>query len=280
MNDIISIKNYILYLKKECSLAVTLHSCGSHLILKKDLLAFNIHENPYCIFVKTCKAAQAHCIEKQAKVAEKCKDGSFCGVCYAGVKEFVYPIRFNNKVVGFICVSGFLSKNGEEYVSNIAKKYNFSYKELLSSYKTLKTKMPEKAYVDTLIYPLCHMLELAHIKAVYDVERINSFIHRVTHYLKQYYTQEITSETICREFHCSRSNLSRIFNQQTKMSIRDYINTLRIESAKALLRDTKLEIAEIAFSVGFSEPNYFTSVFKKYTNLSPSAYRKSQLLIN
>lgn len=277
MNDITAIKNYILYLKRECSLAVTLHSCGSHLILKNDLLAFNIHENPYCIFIKTCKAAQAHCVEKQTKVAEKCEDGSFCGVCYAGVKEYVYPIRFEDKVVGFICVSGFSCENGEEYVAAVAKKYAFPYDTLLATYKTLKTKIPEKFYVDTLIYPLCHMLELAHIKAVYDVDHINSFIHRVTHYIKQYYTQEITSETICREFNCSRSHLSRLFNEQTKMSIRDYINTLRMESAKTLLRDTKLEIAEIASSVGFPEPNYFTSVFKKYTNLSPSAYRKAQL---
>ncbi len=276
MNDITAIKNYILYLKKACSLAVTLHSCGSRLILKKDLLAFNIHENPYCIFVKSCKAAQEHCINKQARIAEKCKSGSFCGVCYAGVKEYVYPIFFNNNVVGFICVSGFSCANGKEYVTAIAKKYNFPYDTLLTTYKTLKNEMPEKAYVDTLIYPLCHMLELAHIKAVYDVEHENTFIYRIIHYLKQSYTQEITSETLCREFHCSRSHLSRIFNEQIKMTIREYINSLRIESAKTLLRDTKLEIAEIATSIGFSEPNYFTSVFKKYTNSTPSAYRKAQ----
>ena len=276
MNDITAIKNYILYLKKECSLAITLHSCGSNLILKKDLLAFNIHENPYCIFIKTYKAAQEHCIEKQAKVAEKCKNGSFCGVCYAGVQEYVYPIYFDNNVVGFICVSGFLCRNGEEYVAAVAKKYDFPYNTLLTTYKSLKKEMPEKNYVDTLIYPLCHMMELAHIKAVYDSERINGFIYRVIRYIKQYYTQEITSETLCHKFHCSRSHLSRIFNEQTKMSIREYINSLRIESAKTLLRDTKLEVAEIANSIGFSEPNYFTSVFKKYTNLTPSAYRKKQ----
>ena len=276
MNDITAIKNYILYLKKECSLAITLHSCGSNLILKKDLLVFNIHENPYCIFVKNSKAAYEHCIQKQAKVVEKCKNGSFCGVCYAGVKEYVYPVFFDNNVVGFICVSGFSCENGEEYVTAVAKKYDFPYDILLSTYKSLKNEIPEKAYVDTLIYPLCHMLELAHIKAVYDVEHENTLIYRIIHYLKRFYTQEITSETLCREFHCSRSHLSRIFNEQTKMSIREYINSLRIESAKRLLRDTKLEIAEIASSIGFSEPNYFTAVFKKYTKLSPSAYRKAQ----
>ena len=111
MNDITAIKNYILYLKKECALSVTLHSCGSRLILKKDLLGFNIHENPYCVFVKSDKSAQKHCIKKQAQVAEKCKEGSFCGICHAGVKEFVYPVFFEGKVVGFVCVSGFSCEN-------------------------------------------------------------------------------------------------------------------------------------------------------------------------
>lgn len=276
MNDITAIKNYILYLKKECSLAITLHSCGSNLILKKDLLAFNIHENPYCIYVKSSKEAHEHCIEKQSKVAKKCKDGSFCGVCYAGVKEYVYPVFFEGTVVGFICVSGFSCQNYKEYILAVSKKFNLSYDALLETYPVLKTEIPEKSYVDTLIYPLCHMLELAHIKATCDVERENSFIYQIVHYLKKNYTQDITSKTLCKQFHCSRSHLSRVFNEQLKMSIREYINSLRIESAKTLLRDTKLEITEIASSVGFSEPNYFTSIFKKYTKHTPTVYRKSQ----
>lgn len=276
MNDITAIKNYISYLKKECSLSITLHSCGSLLILKTDLLVFNIHENPYCIFVKSCKSTQEHCIKKQPKVAEKCKNGSFCGVCYAGVKEYVYPIYFDDNVVGFVCISGFSCENSNEYITAVSKKYGLSYDTLLETYQNLKSEIPEKAYVDTLIYPLCHMLELAHIKATRDTQRKDSFIYQIIHYIKKYYTQEITSETLCKAFHCSRSHLSRIFNEQMKMSIREYITSLRIESAKTLLQDTKLEVAEIAMSVGFSEPNYFTSIFKKHTNLTPSAYRKAR----
>lgn len=275
-NDITVIKDYILYLKRECGLSVTLHSSDSRLILKKDLLVFNIHENPYCILVKSCKESQMHCIEKQANVAEKCKNGSFCGICYAGVKEYVYPIRFDDNIVGFICVSGFTCETGNEYISAIAKKYDLKYDTLLSTYQTLKTEMPNKSYVDTLIYPLCHMLELAHIKAPQTVEPENNFIYQIIYYIKRYYTQEINSKTLCKKFNCSRSHLSRVFNEQMKMSIREYITSLRIETAKILLRDTKLEIAEIAMSVGFSEPYYFTSIFKKHTNSTPSAYRKSQ----
>lgn len=274
MNDITAIKNYILYLKKECGLAVTLHSYNSNVMLKDQLLAFNIHENSYCVYVKTCKSAQQHCIARQKKIAEKCRNGSFCGVCYAGVKEYVYPVFYNEEVVGFICISGFSCENGGEYVAAVAKKYDLPYESLFSTYKSLKAVMPEKAYVDTLIYPLCSMLELAHVKAEHDIRRKNSFIYEIVRYIKANYVQDITSETLCSEFGCSRSHLSHLFNEQMKTSLREYITTLRIQSSKTLLRDTGLEIAEIGVSVGFSDPNYFTSVFKKYTHFTPSAYRR------
>ncbi len=275
MNDIEAIKNYIIYLKK-CGLSVTLHSHDSDILLKTDLLAFNIHDNPYCIYVKNCPAAQDHCVEKQGKIVEKCKGGPFTGVCYAGVKEFVYPVTFDGQVAGFICVSGYSCENGEEYISKVSEKYDLPKDGLKRTYGSLKSKMPERSFVDTLVYPLCSMLELAYLKDEYNSGRDPAFIRRVVSYIKKNYTRDITSETLCGEFECSRSHLSHVFNAYMKTSIRSYLNALRVEAAKILLAGTKLEISEVALSVGFSEPYYFTAVFKKTTGSSPSAYRRAE----
>jgi len=69
MNHMISeIKNYILFLKKDCNLEITLHPYGNeHLISNSELILFNIHENPHCIYVKTFPKAFTHCIERQKK---------------------------------------------------------------------------------------------------------------------------------------------------------------------------------------------------------------------
>jgi YesN/AraC family two-component response regulator len=172
-------------------------------------------------------------------------------------------------------VSGFACKNSNEYIKAISLKYDLSYDALHETYQSLKPEMPPKPYVDTLINPLCYMLELAHIKSSKNIRSEQSLIERITQYIRTNYTQDITSQTLCHKFNCSRSHLSRIFNEEMKTSIREHITSLRIESAKTLLRDTRLEIAEIAMAIGFSEPNYFTTIFKKHTNLTPSAYRKS-----
>ena len=74
-NFIAEIKNYILFLKKQCQLEITLHPNGNEqLISESELIYFNIHENSHCIYVKTFPKAHEHCINRQYKINEKCSE--------------------------------------------------------------------------------------------------------------------------------------------------------------------------------------------------------------
>lgn len=57
------------------------------------------------------------------------------------------------------------------------------------------------------------------------------------------------------------------------MSLREYLNMLRMEDAKALLAYSELNITEISVAVGFNESGYFSRVFKEYYGMSPQKYR-------
>ena len=75
-----------------------------------------------------------------------------------------------------------------------------------------------------------------------------------------------------------RSGLSyvhflRRFKKFAGMSPSDYVITLRLQKAKAMLADTVLPIKEIAYACGFENEYYFSNFFKKHTTLSPSAFR-------
>jgi transcriptional regulator GlxA family with amidase domain len=59
------------------------------------------------------------------------------------------------------------------------------------------------------------------------------------------------------------------------MGIKQYINSLRVENAKNLLENSSLSVTEIAFSLGFSSPNYFTQIFKSNTGMSPASYKQN-----
>ncbi len=276
MYDITAIKNYILYLKKECGLLISLHIGGmDHIIIPSELISFNIHENSYCIYIKNCEQAQNHCIAKQAAIIEKCAQGSFCGICHAGVKEYVYPIINREQTIGFISVSGYQCENHHEYLYAIATKYGFPEAELFAAYGALRKEIPNKQWVDTLIQPLCDMLSLAYLKTENNENQEQSFCDQMVRYLKKNHNQNISSTDICRHFNCSRSHISHKFNEKMGISIKQYINQLRIEDAKNMLLYSELTVTEIAFSVGFSDSNYFTGIFKKQTGFTPSAFRKN-----
>lgn len=76
------------------------------------------------------------------------------------------------------------------------------------------------------------------------------------------------------EVNLSQSYLSRIFKQYFGMPFRDYIFNERIKQSKILLLSSDKKIYEVCEAVGFDDPNYFSTIFKKATGYSPNGYRK------
>lgn len=276
MYNISAIKNYILFLKSKHDLCISLHPLKyDPIINSSELMMFNIHDNSYCAYIKTNKHAKSHCKYIQNKVFEKCSGGSFCGTCYAGVKEFVYPITNSKENIGFISVSGYKSCNADNHLKRLQEKYGFNLHELQSIYASLKTDDIEKKYIDTLIQPLCDMLELAYLKTISTSKNDSDLAVRIANYIKQFRHQSITSKDICKHFCCSRSQISSAFNSYTGKSIREYITEMRMEDAKNLLTYSSLNVTEIAYCIGFTDSNYFSYLFKKINKITPLQYRKA-----
>lgn len=277
MDDITAIKNYILFLKNDCKLSVTLHPCeNEQFISSSELIEFNIHENPYCIYIKNFPNARQHCIDRQKKIRYMCKNGSFCGICYAGIFEYIYPIYDGISDIGFICVSGYKSENYKQCIEKTAEKFNIPAENLLKTARCLKIKIPDKKYVDTLIIPLVKMLELAYGKSS-DIAASDSCIDNVIKYINRHYSEDITLKEICSAFSYSRSSISHNFKKTIGQSVKEYLTSVRIKSAKNLLVHSKLNVTEISCAVGFNDSNYFSYIFKKHTGVSPRLYRRNNL---
>lgn len=97
-------------------------------------------------------------------------------------------------------------------------------------------------------------------------------ISLVKDYVDKNYSKYITLKGIAEEAKISPFHLSHLFSREEGFSLRSYIAKVRLREAKKLLLETSLPISEIANRVGYSDPRYFTRLFRKITGLAPSKF--------
>lgn len=100
-------------------------------------------------------------------------------------------------------------------------------------------------------------------------------LHDITAYLESNYQQNLSLFDIANRFYVSREYVSRKFKQKYGINMSEYLNRIRIDNAKLLLRNPQLKMAAIAELTGYKNEKYFSSVFKKQEGLSPNEYRKA-----
>lgn len=87
-------------------------------------------------------------------------------------------------------------------------------------------------------------------------------------------------DLISQELGISRASLYNRLKALTGMGANEYVNKLRIEKAMELLRQTELNMTEIAEHTGFSTSRYFSTAFKKYTGITPTQYKENPDTLN
>lgn len=106
----------------------------------------------------------------------------------------------------------------------------------------------------------------------------NPYIRKAIEYVHENYSQDITIDSICNYLDINKSYFCSLFKKYTGNTFSYFLNHFRVEKSKKLLTNTDLNLLNIAIAVGFNNQNYYSMVFKKYTNMSPSRYRTSTSL--
>lgn len=101
-----------------------------------------------------------------------------------------------------------------------------------------------------------------------------NIVEKVKQFLQEEYKKDINYATLGDTFGYSANYLGQVFKKQTSLTINEYIRNVRIMNAKKLLKNSDHKIFEIAADVGFSDQQYFCSVFKKNVGVTPSEYRE------
>jgi two-component system response regulator YesN len=95
----------------------------------------------------------------------------------------------------------------------------------------------------------------------------------ITRYIEHHFAEPLRLKDLANVFHVNLTYLSSAFREKTGTTVTKYINQCRIREAKRLIASSALSDKEIAFRVGYSNPNYFSRVFKQLEGQTVSEFR-------
>ena len=105
----------------------------------------------------------------------------------------------------------------------------------------------------------------------------DDIIARVDSYIQEHFRENINREDVAAIAYITPNYLSKQFRLKKGMNLREYINQIRIEEAKRLLLTTNLSVSEVAGLSGYENISYFSTVFRKYTGMSPIDWRNLEI---
>lgn len=138
-----------------------------------------------------------------------------------------------------------------------------------------------KTYLEQLfIFMLRDILKKDETKIFPSRENLeNHIVVLIKDYIEKHLQSKITIEDVCNEFSYGKSFLCKLFHDSTGNSIINYANIKKIEYAKKLIRENHYNITEISSLLSFDNPQYFSRVFKRITQMTPTEFKLSLLKI-
>lgn len=146
--------------------------------------------------------------------------------------------------------------------------YGFSYRrDYLDTAMSLSTYEELHKWFQEKMVNVC--------RAIRDqkVDQSNSAVKKAMVYIQENYSKDISLDDVSGQVNISPYYFSKIFKDETGENFIEYLTRVRIERAKELLVDANISVKEAGIQSGYSDPNYFSRIFKKQMDMTPSEYK-------
>jgi AraC-like DNA-binding protein len=104
---------------------------------------------------------------------------------------------------------------------------------------------------------------------------VDEFALKIISFMEERIYGKFTMTELSRELSFGKTYISRYFTKVSGYSIINYFTMMKINEAKRLIRETKYNFFEISEMLMFTNSHYFSTIFKKYTGMTPSQYKKT-----
>lgn len=107
-------------------------------------------------------------------------------------------------------------------------------------------------------------------------ESSSSAIDKAKDFIAKHYHKDISLDDVSKEVNISPYYFSKLFKEETGENFIEYLTNVRMKKAKELLTNTDMSMKEICCNIGYSDPNYFSRIFKKNIGVSPTEYKEGR----
>lgn len=242
----------------------------------------------------------AEAVRQAGKGLDLCYFTDACVSLYEGQEEFTLPEDIAIRLLAlpnvFLHVPGKFVDSYETRIRQVTSRYyqdSASFKEALSAvavWLPMQTDSAKDSLEESCVACTRKISEsetLAECVACFeqyatDILNLSSFsgqmpdgIKEALHYIHSNLDHPLSLNEIAEHIHLNPAYLSTLFRKVMNQSPISYINSVRIERAKLLLRSTDQSVSEIAASLGFTQDIYFYRLFKQLVKVTPNEYRSS-----
>lgn len=230
----------------------------------------------FCRLIRTDSHARNMCLlcdENACKIAAK-KHNTYIYQCHAGLKEAIKPICLSNLVIGYLFLGHVFAYGSYEAGWKVIEEKCSCYDLENSDLKAACFELP--LISEDYILSASNIMNA--IASYLCMERMVTLRHenlpvQIDNYIQEHLTGDMNVREICEHFQIGKTRLYEIAKESYGIGIAELIRNQRIEKAKYLLLDNpKLSIDEVASQCGFHDYNYFITVFKRVTGLSPRQF--------
>ena len=237
--------------------------------------SYPVSNSPFC-----------HLVKSNSKVLELCKNcdreafdyvkknGSiYIYRCHLGLYEACVPLYTYGIHSGFFMMGQTLTDTDYDrnHIKRKAKEYIDDDSTIDEAIEQISfhTKEQILAFADVVnivaeYITLTNRLEAKSKKLFLEVRK----------YLINNYSQNITIDWLCDYFYVSRATLINNFKSEYGITVHKFLLDYRLKKSMEMLKNSKKSVQDIALECGFSDANYFSKVFKKKYNSSPSNIKK------
>ena len=177
-----------------------------------------------------------------------------------------------------LLMDAFMSAKG--FVYTLPESYMLMYNQLIDELN--KTKLAYSQITINLLHNILIVLIRSMIKkrqiksteTLSSIDEQNRIVGLVDNFLKDNLGSQIVLEDLAKQVRLSKRSVTRHYKVLTGKTIGEKLSEMRLYKAEELVRETDLQVKNIAYTCGFRHASHFAKQFEKFFGYTPSGYRK------